>query len=217
MMDLIKPIEILRNYLVENFKVDIQVLNFTAVMRNYKAKLLNENLYVDLATLEGIFDKLKSIVSFEPFIKYVCRNMTDVQTNKLLKVVGKTNPLNIAEVAYNTDKCFCLNLKFYRPIVTDINKKTTVKLLKKGKINFDGGNSELEMLELYHWLEYLYYTYKDKILVDISKIQNKYDLIKMSNVQIVDSMYTDSFELDNLDDLDDLDELDELDNLDELS
>ena len=38
-------------------------------------------------------------------------------------------------------------------------KKTTVKLLKKGKINFDGANSEYEVQELYYWLEYIYTKY----------------------------------------------------------
>lgn len=178
MTDLIKPITILREYLAYNFGENVQVMNFTAVMRNYKAKLLNDNLYVDLTTLETIFERLKNPATFKPFIRHVCKPLDDTHIEKLMKFVGKTNPLNIAEVTYNTDKCFCLNLKFYRPIVTDIDKKTTVKLLKKGKINFDGGNSEYEMLELYHWLEHLYSIYADKILVDVSKITNTYDLEK---------------------------------------
>jgi hypothetical protein len=182
MTDLVKPIEILRDYLAYNFAEDVQVMNFMAVMRNYKAKLLNESLYVDLIALEAYINSLKSFANFDPYIRYECRSMTKPQINKLIKFVGKTNPLNIAEITYNTDKCFCLNLKFYRPIPCDQTKKTTVKLLKKGKINFDGGNSELEMLELYHWLEHIYSTHPE-MLVDVSKIKNVYDSKLVESLQ----------------------------------
>jgi hypothetical protein len=182
MTDLVKPIEILRDYLAYNFAEDVQVMNFMAVMRNYKAKLLNESLYVDLIALESYINSLKSFANFDPYIRYECRSMTKPQINKLIKFVGKTNPLNIAEITYNTDKCFCLNLKFYRPIPCDQTKKTTVKLLKKGKINFDGGNSELEMLELYHWLEHIYSTHPE-MLVDVSKIKNVYDSKLLASLQ----------------------------------
>lgn len=176
MNDLVEPIKILRDYLASNFAEDVQVLNFMAVMRNYKSKLMNESLFVDLTALEYIIDRLKSFATFDPFIRYTCNRLGKHQIDRVMKFVGKTNPLNIAEITYNTDKCFCLNLKFYRPIPGEIDKKTTVKLLKKGKINFDGGNSEYEMYELFHWLEYIYYTYQDDILVDISKIKNQYHL-----------------------------------------
>jgi hypothetical protein len=83
--------------------------------------------------------------------------------------------MNIAEICYNTDKCFSLIIKFYRPIPTDLEKKTTVKILKSGKINFDGGNNEQEMLELYHWLEYMYWKNRDKFIFDVSQIKNVED------------------------------------------
>lgn len=194
MEDLVKPIEILRQYLLKNFDEDVQVIDFIAVMRNYKAKILDANLFVNLIELEDIITAEKSFISFEPFIKYSLSALSQHQLDKAMKFIGKTNPLNIAEITYNTDKCFCLALKFYRPMLKEIDKKTTVKLLKKGKINFDGGNSELEMLELYHWLELLYKTYADKILVDTSKIENNYDesFIKLinENVDNLDGYYS---------------------------
>jgi len=224
MSDLIKPIEILRKYLAYNFAEDVQVLNFTAVMRNYKSKLINESLFVDLITLESIIEKLKRFSSFDPFIRYTCRTFNKPQIEKVMKFVGKTNPLNIAEITYNTDKCFCLNLKFYRPIPDDIDKKTTVKLLKKGKINFDGGNSEYEMLELYHWLEYIYYTYKDKILVDTSAIKNEYhlDLIDSNALIYSDGETTDHIQPINLDNIanacaDNVDDTDDVNDINDIS
>jgi hypothetical protein len=174
MSDLIEPINALKEYLSLNFGKDVQIMNFMAVMRNYKARLINENLHVDLEKLEECINKEKNYSLFNPYIKYILKNIPNNIQKNMLKFIGKTNPLNVAEVSYNTDRCFCLILKFYRPMPCDKIKKTTVKLLKKGKINFDGGNSEYEIKELYHWLEYIYSKYKNQILIDITDIKNIY-------------------------------------------
>lgn len=175
MSDLLEPINALKEYLSLNFAKEVQIMNFMAVMRNYKARLINENLHVDLEKLEECINKEKNYNLFVPYIKYILKNIPGNVQKKMLKFIGKTNPLNVAEVSYNTDRCFCLILKFYRPMPVDPIKKTTVKLLKKGKINFDGGNSEYEVKELYHWLEYIYAKYKDQILIDITSIKNTYN------------------------------------------
>ena len=83
-------------------------------------------------------------------------------------------------------------------------------MLKKGKINFDGGNSEYEVKELYYWLEYIYTKYKDQILIDITKIQNEYhkefydidtsilyDLIETDNADNADKYNNPAFKLKN--------------------
>lgn len=174
MSDLIKPIKCLQEYLTIAFVENVEVINFTAVMRNYKAKLLDAKYYVDLIDLERKIAMEKSVVKFERYLETRLSHLTQTQQINARKFIGKTNSYNIAEINYNTDKCFCLTLKFYRPMPYDLDKKTTVKLLKKGKINFDGGNSELEMLELYNWLEHCYNKYHDDILVDYSSILNEY-------------------------------------------
>lgn len=194
MADLVVPIGILRDYLAKCFAEDVQVLNFRAVMRNYKAKLLNDKIRVDLEDLERKINKYKSYSRFLPFINYFLRGVPDELFGRMAQFVDKSNPLNIAEITYNTDRCFCLILKFYRPMPADNMKKTTVKLLKKGKINFDGGNSEYETIELYHWLEYLYYQNAASILVEVSKIRNEYDPEAFANISepISECYYCDS-------------------------
>lgn len=175
MTDLIKPIEILRQYLEYNFGEDVQVLKFMAVMRNYKSKLLNKYLHIDLEKLEEIILKEKVNKKYDEFVEYMLENINKNSAEIIKKRLGTYNPMSIAEMTYNTDRCVCLIIKFYRPNLQDPTKKTTVKLLKKGKINFDGGNSELEVLELYHWLRYIYNKYKDKIMFDIRKITTELD------------------------------------------
>ena len=98
--------------------------------------------------------------------------------------------MDIAERTYNTDKCFYLSIKFRRPINFEPKKKSTVKLLKKGKINFDGGNSEYEVMELYYWLAYIYNKYKNEILVDVSQIENKFNLPELNKaVSVCEPIY----------------------------
>lgn len=193
MSDLVEPVIILKDYLAYNFDEDVQITNFTAVMRNYKSKLLNDNYHVDLEQLERIISSYKL---GSEYINYLIRDIPQNQQNSLKKFIGKTNPLNVAEITYNTDRCFCLILKFYRPMINDKDKKTTVKLLKKGKINFDGGNSEEEINELYHWLKYIYSANADRILIDIHQIKNTYNDADMLSIDPDTALYDSSDSLD---------------------
>jgi hypothetical protein len=175
MLDLIKPIEILRKYLAYNFGEDVQVLDFMAVMRNYKTRLIDENCHVNLAKLEELILREKTNPKHEHFINYMLQSINSGYAAKIKDRVGIFNPMNIAEMSYNTDRCVSLNIKFYRPNKLKPKKKTTVKLLKKGKINFDGGNSEHEVIELYHWLQYVYNSCADKVIFDIRDITTATD------------------------------------------
>jgi hypothetical protein len=191
MIDLLEPVEILRQYLEKNFLEKVRVLHFNAVMRNYKVKLLNTDMRVDLVYLEYIINFYKNYKIFKPFIDRELKGLRPVQAERAIKFVGKSNILNIAEINYNTDKYFCLNLKFYRTMPNDKDNKTTVKLLKKGKINFDGGNSELEMLELYYWLTFIYTKYASEILVNSTQIVNEYNRTKLVGMNVADFIYSD--------------------------
>lgn len=175
MHDLVKPIDILREYLAYNFAENVQVVNFRAVMRNYKSRLINQHYHVNLEKLEEIILREKINPSYEKYLNNMLFGFSEKHKEKIKDLLGNYNPMNIAEMTYNTDRCFCLIIKFYRPSVLDPSKKITVKLLKKGKINFDGGNSQQEVEELYYWLQYIYSKHKDQILFDIRNIKNEYD------------------------------------------
>jgi hypothetical protein len=192
MEDLIAPITILRDYLSYNFGEKIEVLNFMAVMRNYKAKLVDENLHVDLEELERYINEIKKAKYLKPFIENELQDMPTSYLSKAMSYIGKTNPWNVAEVTYNTDRCFCLIIKFYRPISTDSKKKTTLKLLKRGKLNFDGANSSHEVEELYQWLRYIYTMKKDDILVNVNNIYNVYDEKEMAKLNPAEFIYDES-------------------------
>ena len=208
MLDLIQPIEILRKYLAYNFGEDVQVLNFMAVMRNYKARLVNENYHVHLEKLEELILTEKHNPAYGHFLDYMLQSVNTTYADKIKRRVGTFNPMNIAEMTYNTDRCFCLIIKFYRPNMLKPQKKTTVKLLKKGKINFDGGNSEQEVIELYNWLQYVYNTYSNKVIFDVRNItlDTDSDESSCSDTSLYDSSSDSSCcEADDPDDFDDSD------------
>ena len=168
MRDIIQPITILRDYLknaltnTPNCTGEISVVYIVAVLRNYIASLRNTNYHIDIERLEEILTMYKTSTS------------KDLLGYKIDPIMDKNNGLNsmgIAEMVYNTDRCFSLIVKFNRISPFDVEKQTTVKLLKKGKANWDGGNSELEVEELYYWLQYIYLKYKDEILFDVNVIE----------------------------------------------
>ena len=68
--------------------------------------------------------------------------------------IGKyVNKIQIAEIQNNCERYFGLIVKFCRPVPWKINKRTTIKILRSGKINIDGSNSIEESIELYLWLK----------------------------------------------------------------
>jgi hypothetical protein len=178
MTDLVQPVLILRDYLRSTFdRNDINVIDFRALMRNYKCRIINAakyRIYVD--KLEQFINMEKYSDRNREFVDRFCKHLTDDDISKdMREFIGNYNPMNMAEITYNIDRSGSLVPKFYRPTKIDANKKITVKLLKKGKINFDGGISQEEIEELYHWFEYIYEKYKKEIMCDIETIKDHED------------------------------------------
>jgi len=143
MLDLIEPIKVLENYIQEAFGLpEIQIVYFISVMRNYKCCITDKNKLIELRKTYDVLDTIKK---------------------------GKNDP-RIAEIQNNDERYHGIIVKFVRPIIIKPTKKTTVKILKSGKINFDGGNSELEVRQLHRWLDCVFSEYTD-ILFDIRTTQ----------------------------------------------
>ena len=175
--DLIKPINILKNYLLKYFGKDIKVEYLISVMRNYICKLKNDKYLIRLNEFENILkNNKKNNIKTNKMYKYINDNKTNIYEtlNIDLKVIeyikdyiGEVdNKIQLAEIQNNCERYFGLILKFNRPVYWKTNKKTTIKILKSGKINIDGSNSIKESIELYLWLINLFNSYKDKIIHD---------------------------------------------------
>ena len=175
MTDLIIPITILRDYLREEFVDDtIKIQYFISVMRNYICRLSNTNMLIRLNELETLFKMLKDSENNNPvydLIDDIAQNLNLTNINEIKEYIGqKNNIIGMAEIQNNCERYFGLILKFYRPVSWKMNKRTTIKILRSGKINIDGGNSIEESYELYHWLEHIFVEYQKLILFDTSII-----------------------------------------------
>jgi hypothetical protein len=168
----------------------VKAFQFNAVMRNYKTRLVNYNYHIDLNRLERFIhlekgDPEGNFVATLAIKKIKCQKARDL----IHEYIGPHhNYMGIAEITYNNDRCLCLTIKFHRPAPKNPKKKVTLKLLRRGKINFDGGSSELEIKELFVWVKYIYNKYS-QVLEDTTNIRNVYhsDTSDCSDDSIYDS------------------------------
>lgn len=167
-------IDYLRELLNNN---DINLIEIRAVMRNYKCKLINQELIVDLHTLYDIIqEEEKKHSDINKYISYLYDDLPKSIKQKALKYVGKVNIMNIAEVAINNQKGCYLSVKINKPVSTrKTDNKCTINMFNSGKLNFNGCNSELEAKELYLWVQNLYFKNSSRILININEIKNEYD------------------------------------------
>jgi TATA-box binding protein (TBP) (component of TFIID and TFIIIB) len=169
MTDLIKPIKILRDYLRKEFVDDnIEIQYFISVMRNYICRMNNDNILIRLSDLETLFKNQKNMDNSNPLCDHIDNfKLSKLSSDTIKKYLdNKQNEIGIAEIQNNCERYFGLILKFYRPVMWKMNKRTTIKILRSGKINIDGGNSIEEAYELYHWLEYIFTEFASVILFD---------------------------------------------------
>lgn len=171
MDDLIYPITVLRDYLRKEFFDDsIKIVYFISVMRNYKCSFRNPKLFVYLNKLEKVLINEKKGVNFNNQLNELLDSRFSPKENQWVNdvksYIGHTNPMKIAEIQNNCERYFGLIIKFYRPIPWKKDKKTTIKILRSGKVNFDGGNSEKEIFELYYWLQWFILDNYDKVVYD---------------------------------------------------
>ena len=157
---------------LQDEKILIRPNRLRSVMRNYKASLFDKNSVIHLVELENIINNEKINKAWHDNAQETLSSIVRPEIYEHMKhYFGNYNSMNIAEVRYNNDKIMLI-IKLYRPIPDDIEKKHTVNIFVKGKINFDGANSELEAEHIYYWLAYIFSKYKNRIIYNVQSIEN---------------------------------------------
>jgi hypothetical protein len=171
MRDIVDVVSIAVRYLRDELKLDIKLLDGgISVMRNYLCRLRPLSYKIMLYELEDVLLRDKLNHHDDRW-----NNIVDIlgvgnKCNQLIKsYFTSSNTIKTAEITYNPERFSGLVVKFRRPVFKKSGKCTTIKIMKSGKINFDGGNSEKEITELYYWLRKLLTDNKSEVLYDIDK------------------------------------------------
>jgi hypothetical protein len=168
MRDLIKPLTTIRNYWNSVNETKSEVSYMLSNMRNYKCHLVDDTLTILINRLEDILHFEKDMPSptlenYEYFKLLESLGLSPATNETIFKYVNFSFFV-ISEINNNPERHPGILIKFNRPIPSRENKKLTIKILSSGKINFDGGNSELEIYELYYWIQFIFAKYWDEII-----------------------------------------------------
>jgi hypothetical protein len=147
MVDVIRPLRVLCRYLQREFNMPVRCQILKSVMRNFTAKLLNDNFRINIREFEKVLTKEKDI---------------DARRDP-----DDPDKIGLIYVSYNTDRFSGLMLKFARPDLLKNNKKSTIKVLASNKINIDGANSDLDAMYLFMILKKFVFKYRDQVVYDI--------------------------------------------------
>jgi hypothetical protein len=171
MQSLARPMASIARYFESSGFENVRVLSMVAVMRNYKNRLLNDSQNIHLGRFQAILEEEKNGEQYTDYLQGILSGLSEQFRAKATKALGTWNPMGISKVQYNSEKCLFMLIKFYRPTREKPKKETCVKIMKRdGKINYNGGISGIEVLELYHWLNYMYLKHRGRIIFDVDQI-----------------------------------------------
>lgn len=153
-----------------------------SVMRNYICELKKPNVNIIINELKEIFYYEKSM-SLQELNSESCQKYIDWITNlnlvkrNIIDIFKYANVgfCQISEISLNSERYSGILIKFLRPTPKDESKKITVKIMSSGKINIDGGNSEIEVFEIYYWLRYIFGKYWSEITYDSDKVISDFE------------------------------------------
>lgn len=179
MSDLIEPIMVLKNFwnwhqnkICPEEKACAEISYFLSNMRNYKCHLADKNNTIILNQLEAVLRQEKEMPLLDCDSKFYETILNNLEFSKAtcceIFMYNNKSLFSIAEINNNCERYPGLLVKFNRPIPIKKNKKLTIKILGSGKINFDGGNSELEIFELYYWLQHIFSKYWNQVIYNQS-------------------------------------------------
>ena len=145
MSDIIPIVIYIHNFVKDKLQKDSKILYIKKAMINYKCRLKNKDLRIKITDLKKyIITKYKYNINLK--VNKHLKSLNKGWATYINNILMQSNPSNMAELLYESP----LLIKFYFPSEDKLLRKITVKILLSGKINIDGGNSEL-------YDEYLYY------------------------------------------------------------
>jgi len=155
----------------------VEIPYIISVMRNYTCRIIDENMTILLNELQdALYFEKNMQLSKKPlslYMEFVDKlGVTDLVRYSIFKYCN-LGFYQISEISLNGERYPGILVKFLRPIPANENKKLTIKILSSGKINMDGCTSELEVYEIYYWLQYIFSKYWSEIVYDNGNIKEE--------------------------------------------
>ena len=173
---------------VENMQEDdkddtIEIFDIFPILINFKCRIINEDLSIELKKIIYQLNLYKKNPEEREYIIKILKKSKKFSP-KMIKTISKyipINKLNMAELKYEPERFPSgITVKFCRPSVRinkpkDLKAKSTIKIFKSGKINFDAFKCIEETRDLWTWLDYFIRKYYDEIIYDINKSSDESD------------------------------------------
>ena len=161
----------------DNDENTIYIDDIFPILINFKCKIVNDNLSIELKKIVNQLNLYKDNPNERDQIMDILKKSGKFSTNMLITVNKyiPINRLNMAEIKYAPERFPSgITVKFYRPSIRinkpkDLNAKSTIKIFKSGKINFDAFKRIEEANDLYIWFNYFINKYYKYIIYDYTK------------------------------------------------
>lgn len=136
-------VEVLRECFQDD---DIHVTSLYPIMINYKFKMFDDSIRINLPALHSL--------------------LIEISTG------DSTGIADILEIKYNSERYPGLILKYRTPTERNAKKQTTIKIFKGGKINIDGAVSSDCVISYHSEINLLFGKYRERILYTVKKEQD---------------------------------------------
>lgn len=190
--DVLFPLGIICGYLRRFLnRPDIHISHMGSVMRNCVCKMADPDMAILITPLKRqlyeekngdlyIRDGLGQCISFLRLKRKLISQTSESQWIKFMTLLKSFispldyNPMRITGIPSCNEQPGLL-VKLSRPRDCKLKKELTVEILPSGEVNFDGGNSRLEIKEAYWWLQAFLISHQKLLLIDKKSIRSDDD------------------------------------------
>ena len=159
-----------------NLNEDIEIDDIFPTLVNYKCRIENTDLIIQLKKLVDALELFKIDPTEQDIIFQLLDKSTKISTTmaKAIKSYIPINRFNMAEIKYEQERVSSgITVKFFRPSVrirkpANLKAKSTIKIFQSGKINLDAVKSQEEAVDLYNWFDNFIQTNYDDIIYDVT-------------------------------------------------
>ncbi len=139
-----KVIDIIKFYDIKDHKDnDIEILYIKSIMRNYKFKIQDETILIDLNKFRKVFLNFKHYVeNNQNVVEDSEFYIKEIDTDLYKQYYDELTTLPISLIKHSNERYVGSIVKFDTPIDSNLKKKSTVKIFSSGKLNLDGCNSK---------------------------------------------------------------------------